>query len=244
MKNKGKVWRTVAVSALGAVVVLTVLVYRDSFACGEEMVDIDGNRYGTLTVGGQCWTAENLKTTHLSDGRAIPRPESDSSWREAGEMREGAYACYNNEPENCAVYGALYNAYAVSEGVCPKGWRVPTDGDWKDLERELGVDEEEIDLLYWRGSSLATALAGEAELWSDASVGERVHFNETGFTAVPAGYRLSNGVYSWQGQRANFWSSTIKASGMRRTIIPEITEGIRRTAAAKNIGFSVRCVKE
>ena len=224
--------------------VTLILIDRDPFKCGSELYDPDGNVYGTVALGEQCWMAENLKTTLFSDGSDIPRPESNSSWREAGEERRGAYACYDNDPRNCEIYGALYNVYAVSEGLCPPGWRVPTDGDFKDLERWLGIDRKEIDLLYWRGSDSATALVGEADLWSDTSIGERGHFNETGFDAVPAGYRLSNGIYSWLGQRANFWSSTVKASGMRRTLIPDVSDGIRRTAAAKNMGFSVRCIKE
>ena len=216
----------------------------NSFDCGTDSVtDIDQNTYKTVAIGEQCWMAENLKTTKYSDGESIPSPESETEWRDAGNSKMGAYSCYGNNKENCEVYGALYNVYAVSEGLCPEGWYVPTDGDWKELERHLGVKEEELNRLYWRGS-IATELSGEAWLWQDETIGKRRNFNSSGFTAVPAGYRLSNGIYSWIGQRANFWTSTIKASGWRRTIIPEISEGVRRTGAAKNIGFSVRCLKK
>ncbi len=247
MRNKKKQLLITALATLG-VLVLILTVYQsdsgDQFECGvQEVFDIDGNSYKTVAIGRQCWMAENLRTTKYTDGEDIPRPISNESWREAGDNKAGAYACYNNLEENCSVYGALYNVYAVAEGICPEGWYVPSDGDWKVLEKELGMDKDELDLLYWRGV-IATALSGEAHLWSDPSVGERSNFNASGFGAVPAGYRLSNGIYSWLGQRANFWSSTINASGWRRTIAPESSEAVRRTAAAKNIGFSVRCIKE
>ena len=217
----------------------------ETFVCEtEKVVDVDGNVYRTVSVGEQCWMAENLKTTKFSDGRDIPQPLSNISWRETGEVKKGAYACYDNTEKNCDVYGALYNIYAVIEGICPEGWYVPTDDDWKDFEREMGTKEDEIDLLYWRGENIATKISGEAHLWKDQNVAERRSFNATGFGAVPGGYRLSNGVYSWLGQRANFWSGTVDASGWRRTILPESSESVRRTAAAKNIGFSVRCIKE
>lgn len=219
-------------------------ISKNSFNCETDTItDTDQNTYETVAIGEQCWMAENLKTSKYSDGERIPYPESNTEWRDTGNNKTGAYSCYENEEENCEIYGALYNVYAVSEGLCPEGWYVPTDEDWKELERHLGVEEEELNRLYWRGS-IATDLVGKAWLWKNEKIGERKNFNSTGFTAVPAGYRLSNGIYSWIGQRANFWTSTIKASGWRRTLIPEISEGVRRTAAAKNIGFSVRCLKK
>ncbi len=210
----------------------------------DRISDIEGNTYEIIDIGERCWMAENLKTTRFSDGSKIPKPISNESWREAGNKNKGAYACYDNSKENCDIYGALYNIYAVNKGICPKGWYVPTDDDWKEFEREMGISEEEIDLIYWRGENIATKIAGEAELWKDKNIGERRNFNEYGFRAVPGGYRLSSGIYSWIGHRANFWSSTLDVSGWRRTIIPGSSEGIRRTAAAKNMGFSVRCIQK
>ncbi len=215
----------------------------DHFRCGIDKVnDIDENSYNTVQIGERCWMADNLKTTTFKDGVDIPRPESNTSWREAGNNKIGAYACYGNRNENCEIYGGLYNVYAVAEGICPEGWYVPLDDDWKELERYMGMSDEEVDLLYWRGSNLATALSGEPDLWTDPKIGTRKDLNSSGFSAIPAGYRLSNGIYSWIGQRANFWTSTIDASGWRRTIMPESSESVRRTAAAKNMGFSVRCI--
>ena len=212
--------------------------------CEEEITDIDGNSYSTWQFKDQCWMGENLSTTRYRDGEEIARPTTDEEWRETGLNETGAYACYDDQEENCNTYGALYNSYAVATGkLCPEGWQVPSDDDWKELEQELGMSREEADLLYWRGNPLGIKLAGNYELWDEDSFRDREEFGETGFDAVPAGYRMSNGRYSWLNKRANIWSSTLRASGWRRTIIYS-SSGIRRTAAAKNFGFSVRCIKD
>ena len=217
----------------------------DSFACGQETItDIDGHIYETVRIGRQCWLRENLKTTRFTDGEAIPRPLSNDDWRVAGNRRQGAYACYDNEDENCQIYGALYNIYAVDRGLCPAGWQVPSDEDWKELEVAIGLKPTETDRLYWRGEPLGVTLAGHYELWEEEGFRDQAEFGRSGLDLAPAGYRMSGGVYSWLGKRANVWSSTIKASAMRRTIISGSSGGIRRTAAAKNFGFSVRCIKD
>ncbi len=225
------------------------------FQCGTSVVeDPDGNSYSTLSIGDQCWFGENLQTTQYSDGSDIPLIEDHDDW---WDDSEGSYALYDHnflteftaepvttEQEMKDTFGYLYNFYAVATGkLCPEGWQVPSDDDWKELEQELGMSREEADLLYWRGNPLGIKLAGNYELWDEDSFRDREEFGETGFDAVPAGYRMSNGRYSWLNKRANIWSSTLRASGWRRTIIYS-SSGIRRTAAAKNFGFSVRCIKD
>ena len=217
----------------------------DEFICEQDqMTDIDGNSYSTVKIGDQCWTQEYLRTTRFADGQDIPRPLSNNDWREAGNNRAGAYACYDNDLENCEIYGALYNSYAVDRGLCPDGWQVPSDEDFKELEINIGLDPDQVDWLYWRGDPYGITLAGHYDLWEPDGFRDEPEFGQSGFDAAPAGYRMSGGSYSWLGYRANIWSSTIQASAWRRTIISTSSGGIRRTAAAKNFGFSVRCLKK
>ena len=101
--------------------------------------DIDGNVYSTVTIGGQTWMTENLRTTKYNDGIAIPNV-TDEAWT---ELKTGAFSWYNNDSAAFkSTYGAVYNWYTVHTGktvsdrmACPHrqgveninrffGWRV------------------------------------------------------------------------------------------------------------------------
>ena len=88
---------------------------------------------------------QNLKVTHYNDGSDIPTGLSSDVTGEWVNTIEGAYAIYNDEPVNAEIYGNLYNWYVVddSRGVCPEGWHVPTDDQFKTLEIFLGMSEPE-----------------------------------------------------------------------------------------------------
>ncbi|MFP3366175.1 fibrobacter succinogenes major paralogous domain-containing protein, partial [Pseudoalteromonas sp. SIMBA_148] len=82
------------------------------------------------------WLADNLRTTRYQDGSPIRTafiPEDD--------------------PDNLLSYGRLYDWHDVSDArnLCPVGWRVASDEDWKALERAIGAAEKEIDSMGWRG---------------------------------------------------------------------------------------------
>ena len=109
--------------------------------CGKNAVkDIDGNKYKTIKIGTQIWMAENLKTTHFNDGTSIVQIDKYDDWK---GLISPAYCWYANDSTNKEVYGALYNWYAVNtKKLCPKGWHVPTDEEWKQLEICLGMSQE------------------------------------------------------------------------------------------------------
>jgi uncharacterized protein (TIGR02145 family) len=101
------------------------------------VTDIDGNVYQTVTLGGQVWMAENLKVTRYRNGDPIPCVNDASAW---SGLSTGAYCHYNNDFNNAAIYGRLYNWYAVSDSrnIAPGGWHVPTDTEWQTLVDLLG----------------------------------------------------------------------------------------------------------
>ena len=105
--------------------------------------DIDGNIYPTVKIGDQWWMAENLKVTHYRNGDEIPKVTNNSEW---DNLRTGAYCNYGNNDNNVDTCGSLYNGYTINDSLilAPRGWRIPTDDDWKQLELFLGIIQTEI----------------------------------------------------------------------------------------------------
>ena len=196
------------------------------------MTDIDGNVYQTIIIGTQVWMAENLKVSHYRNGDNIPTGHSSSYW---SNLSTGAYAVYNNDVINADTYGYLYNWYAVddSRNIAPEGWHVPTDDEWQILVDYLG------------GSSVAGGKMKETgtEHWNSPNTGAT---NESGFTALPGGYRGYNGSYYRMGYSGYFWSSTESGSDYAwyRKLSYDNSSVRRDYYYNKQNGFSVRCVRD
>jgi len=191
------------------------------------VTDADGNIYNTVTIGSQVWMAENLKTTKFSNGSDILLVPGNTDW---SNQTTPAYCWYENNQSNKEIYGGLYNWYAVNTGnLCPTGWHVPSDSEWTDLANFLEGDGvaggklKETGTEHWENNNGAT--------------------NETGFTALPGGFRYE-GVFSDIRLYGYWWSSLgyNDISAWHREI-----DGTRvnlfRYTSPKNFGLSVRCIK-
>ncbi len=222
-----------------------------SFEEGSGVTDIDGNEYRTVVIGGQEWLAENLRVTHYRDGTPIDSPGEDySAWR---DNKTGAYSWYENDKETYAAYGALYNWYATDNesGLCPEGWRMATDDDWKILEMYLGMSYEEVNAAGWRGGgtdvvnrlkSTRTEAAGHPG-WLDGL--NEAATDESGFSALPGGLRTSTGYFVSRGRAGYWWSSTERDSGVAWSRKMELDyDKVTRFPLNKDLGFCVRCVRE
>ena len=98
----------------------------------NTIIDIDGNIYRTALIGDHWWMTENLKSTRYNDGQAIPCVKDQPDWL---RLNTAAYCYYQNSESYADTFGLMYNWYAVNSGkLCPTGWRVPTDNEWKQLE--------------------------------------------------------------------------------------------------------------
>ena len=202
----------------------------DESYCGI-VTDIDGNEYGTVLIGNQVWMSENLKVTKYKDGTAIPTGHSNSVW---SNLSSGAYAVYDDDDVNTDTYGFLYNWYAVDDSriIAPDGWHVPTDDEWTTLTDYLG------------GTSVAGGKMKETgtEHWGSPNTDAT---NESGFTALPGGYRSTNGSYGNQGYYGYFWSSTENNSDTAwYRVLHYNYSDVSRSSSNKRYGFSLRCVRD
>jgi uncharacterized protein (TIGR02145 family) len=198
----------------------------------STLPDADGNSYFTVVIGTQIWTRENLKTTKYRDGTPIPNVSDNNTW---SSLPTGAYCWDNNDIANKNIYGALYNWIAItdSKGLCPTGWHVPTDGEWTTLTTYLG------------GTSVAGGKlkeAGNTHWYSNSGA-----TNESGFTALPGGYRYSSGGYSYPGSYGYWWSATENISNVTNgyyRLIYYYNASIYGSDISKASGLSVRCIKD
>ena len=205
---------------------------------GETVMDYDGNVYNIIQIGSQVWMKENMKATHYADGGYIPFVEENSSWESLG-YNWRAYCWSENDTAYRDIYGGLYTwaaamngaAGSISnpsgiQGVCPDGWHIPGDDEWKQLEMYLGMEQVDADNAGYRGTDEGTKLM------------------EGGFSALPGGSRLPNGTFDAAGNSGNWWSATdVPFSGYAwcRTL-SSTKSTVYRMYNSINYGMSVRCV--
>ncbi len=209
----------------------------------STLTDIDGNVYKTIKIGNQIWMAENLKVTHYRNGDAIPNLPDNSSW---ADLSTGAYCAYNNSNDSVATYGLLYNWHAIDDrrNIAPAGWHVPTDEEWKQLEKYLGMSSSDANDLSWRGSDEGDG--GKMKErgtthWKSPNKGAT---NTSGFTALPGGYRY-DGTFIGIGYCGSWWSATTSNSIDAWTRYLDCDySGVSRNSSIKQRSFSVRLVKD
>ena len=203
-------------------------------ACGSitSVSDIDGNPYQTISIGTQCWTKTNLKTTKYNDGVTAITDLTLAGWTTAttGALTEYVAAGVTGY---VSTYGYLYNWYAVADpkGLCPIGWKVPTDAEWTTLTTYLG------------GESVAGGkMKSTSSLWLLSHVGGAD--NSSGFSVEPGGWREQNAAFYSVGYGSFFWSATQNNSSNAWGLNPNRNNSsANRTNVDKKWGGSVRCLK-
>ena len=200
---------------------------------GTPVVHWQGQTYGTIQVGSQCWMRENLNW------------ETGSSW------------CYGNDPANCETYGRLYNWETIMngapssstvpsgvQGICPDGWHIPSDMEWCILTQEIDPTMN-CNASGWSGTDAGVKMKSTTG-WNSSSWNPNGNgTNESGFTGRPAGQRNTNGTFSTMGELANFWTSTEYdgyEAWYRNLVNYDVY--VDRWHYYKTYGFSVRCVRD
>jgi len=199
---------------------------------GVSTVNYGGQIYHMVTIGEQCWMKENLNYA------------TGNSW------------CYENNLANCNTYGRLYdwetimNGEASSnsvpsgvQGICPDGWHVPSDEEWKILEgtvdSQYGGGDDEWDETDWRGHDAGNNLITISGWISNT--GSDLY----GFSALPGGSRGSSDSFYGISSSAYFWSSTEDGNnGLWHRLLGYGHIGAYRGDSNTGRGLSLRCVKD
>ncbi len=195
----------------------------------DPVTDTEGNTYKTVAIGTQVWMTENLRTTKLNDGTEIPLIKDATSWN---NLTSEGFCWYNNDEASFGnTYGALYNGYTVLTGkICPTGWHIPDNEEWKILRNFLGDSIK-------AGGKLKEA---GTEHWLPPNKGAD---NSSGFTALPAGLRYFEGTFASVSSFSGTWSAT--ETGNEEWYIGLYHSDAFFVMDHRNLkhGFSIRCLK-
>lgn len=198
---------------------------------GETVTDIDGNAYSIISIGEQQWIASNLRVAKFNNGDVIPNVQSDGDW--SGTDYPVKWANYNNETANDAIYGKLYDGRVAidARNVCPEGWHVATKAEWENLISYLG------------GTSAAgnKLMDNSGNFWATPNEAS----NESGFKALPGGYRASSGTFLSLTYSADFWTSTQASTISTHYVYLHYSGSLTVSdGMTGGTGRSIRCVKD
>jgi uncharacterized protein (TIGR02145 family) len=199
----------------------------------------DNSIYKYATIGSQTWMTENMRYLPVI---------SDYSAR---SLDSALYYVYDYRGEdlsearasnNYQVYGTLYN-YEAAKTACPPSWHLPSDEEYKVLERYLGMSQYDSDQEDYRLSGQVGYKLKSSQFWNEDGNGD----NSSMFNALPAGRvaYLSEIGFDFLGEACFFWTSTTVNTTVNplRRILSSSSDGVHRTWSLKDIAQSVRCIK-
>jgi uncharacterized protein (TIGR02145 family) len=200
-----------------------------AFVITQKELSASPFSFKAVTIGAHQWMTENLSTSNYRNGDPIPRVDDPEAW---SLLTTGAWCYYENKSENNIIYGKLYNWYAVNDlrGLAPEGWHVASDVEWQELVTTLGGEK-----------AAGTKLKSQV-LWKTPLVGAD---NSSGFTAIPSGFRSSNGNFTLLGTNSSFWTATESnsLSAWYREMYNSYS-AVYSISSSKTQGFAVRCIKD
>jgi uncharacterized protein (TIGR02145 family) len=163
----------------------------------EIITDVSGNTYKTVKIGSQIWMAENFNVTSFRNGDPIQKVSNYEEWLDANNKEKPAW-CFYGFDENNALYGKLYNWFAVndSRGLAPKGWHIPSDTEWTNI------------INYFGDSEKASYVLKSTNGWYNIVGKDCSGNNNSGLNIIPSGALYADGNFVSLREEAYFWSST------------------------------------
>ncbi|MBP6978229.1 MAG: FISUMP domain-containing protein [Bacteroidales bacterium] len=236
------------INVLDIIALVNIIMQVPGMACGcVAPVLYEGQTYPTVQIGGQCWFRENLNVGTMINSDAGGQLQINNGIKEK--------YCYDNTVVNCDIYGGLYEwneamQYVTAEGaqgICPVGWHIPSDGEWKVLEgtvdSQYAIGDPEWDKIGGRGFDAGGKLKEVGTThWLPPNTGAT---NSSGFTGLPGGCRDNlSGSFDDLGDYSYIWSSSQNTTyNAWSRCLGYITAVVYRGDSNKEYAFSVRCLK-
>ena len=221
------------------------------FKTTDVVKDIDGNIYNTVTIGKQVWTVENLSTTRYQNGDLIGTTIPANMDIKYETNPKYQWAC-DGDISKAKKYGRLYTWYVVTDPrkICPVGWHIPSEDEWTTLQKYLIENRYNYDELT-QTNDIAKSLASPLGWGYSNQIGAPGNddyikiANKTGFTALPAGFRDSEGKFQQFGHSGSWWSSSEESyyKAYYRYIQFNRTD-LTGSSNIEFCGASIRCVKD
>lgn len=195
----------------------------------------DNKVYKTVNIDGKVWLAENFAFLPVEDTKPEVNVPGDYTKNLAyADMKEHA---------NYKKYGLLYSVNAINkEGIIPTGWHIATHKDWCDIEKSIGMTDDEIKVENDFRGTVESKLKSETDWTTNGS-------NESGLNLLPAGYvsfNMFGAAMRSFGDKCLFWTATNKDSSYKTyyRLITDGTSGIKSEAESTLNRYSVRLVKD
>ncbi|MCX6792965.1 MAG: prepilin-type N-terminal cleavage/methylation domain-containing protein [Candidatus Falkowbacteria bacterium] len=215
------------------------------FSCGQSITDLDGYSYTTVQIGGQCWMGSNLRTKKYPNGNCINSNCPDASIADNTLGR----SCYSNVEANCTSDGALYtwpvamnnSTVAGAQGICPIGWHLPSDADYKILEMSLGMSQAEADATLARGTH---SEGDKLKKLADCSGGTSCA--SSGYNGPLSGIRAywDGATFYYRLGTAFIWTSTMVGGSAWYRSLDLGLNTVGRSYEPQGWSFAVRCLKD
>ena len=204
------------------------------FACGGTY-SWQGVNYTTVVKAGRCWFAENL--------RYAPSTCLNATWNDVAPFN----ACRSHSTswgtEVLYQWGAAMNGSTTegAQGLCPSGWTIPTDQEWKTLEMNLGMTSAQANGTGWRGTVEGHHLKSSSPDWEGV--------NLSGLNAKPVGRRTTSGDLVNVGVWSAWYSSTMSSDSAWYRLLGDSSWAgadytkVNRNPVQQANGHAVRCVR-
>jgi uncharacterized protein (TIGR02145 family) len=203
---------------INSIILLTLFLVSISYAqnSGTFTDPRDSKTYKWVKIGSQIWMAENLD-----------------------------YAVGYGSAKYGNSYGRMYN-WETSKEVCPSGWHLPSDAEWKQLEKTIGVSASQINEDFRSCDNDAAGLKLKSKNGWEFYVQNGNGIDTYGFNALPGGYyQPADNKFMLYGVTAYFWTST--SSNDSEAFFRELrslNNCIDRMSDPKVLGMYVRCVRD